>query len=68
LGLGAEAVITKHHIGLALLAAAVLATIIGIAPRLSVTTNAASTEIIGLDIFGLTKAAKDLPAQEYAAH
>ncbi len=54
--------------GIALLAAAMLATIFGIAPHSSVTTNAASTEIIGIDILGLTKSAKDLPDHQYAAH
>ena len=58
----------KKLIGLALLAAATLATILGVAPHSAVTMNAASTEVIGLDILGLTKAAKDLPDHQYPTH
>ncbi len=58
----------KQLLGLALMAAAMLATIFSIAPHSDITTNAASTEIVGIDILGLTKSAKDLPDHQYAAH
>ena len=32
------------------------------------TTNAASTKVQGIDILGITKAAKDLLEQSYPAH
>jgi len=53
---------------LLVLAGLVLAVIVMVAPKASVTTNHASTEIIGIDIFGLTQNAKDLPVQQFAAH
>jgi hypothetical protein len=53
---------------LLVLAGLVLAVIVMVAPKASVTTNHASTEIIGIDVLGLTKSAKDLPAQQFAAH
>jgi hypothetical protein len=53
---------------LLVLAGLILAVIVTVAPRASVITNQASTEIIGIDILGLTKDAKDLPPQQYAAH
>jgi hypothetical protein len=53
---------------LLVLAGVILAVIVTVAPRASVTTNQASTEIIGIDILGLTKNAKELPAQQFAAH
>ena len=53
---------------LLVLASLILAVIITVAPKASVTTNHASTEIIGIDVLGLTKNAKDLPAQQFAAH
>jgi len=58
----------KKLIGLTVLAAATLAAILGIAPHSSVTTNAASTEIIGIDLLGLTKSSKDLPDHQYSTH
>jgi len=53
---------------LLVLAGVILVAIVTVAPRASVTTNQASTEIIGIDIFGLTQNAKDLPVQQFAAH
>jgi len=53
---------------LLVLAGLVLAVIVMVAPKASVTTNHASTEIIGIDVLGLTKSAKDLPTQQFAAH
>ena len=56
------------------LAGLILAMIVTVAPKAAVTTNQASTEIQtstefnGIDIPGLTRNAKDLPAQQYAAH
>ena len=55
-------------IGLLALAALVLAGIFTVAPKATVTLNASSTDVIGIDILGLTKSAKDLPVQQYAAH
>ena len=60
---------SRHLIGLFFLAAAILVAILGIAPKAHVTMNASSTEILAIDILGLTKNAKDdLPEQNYAAH
>jgi hypothetical protein len=42
--------------------------IVTVAPKAAVTTHQASTEISGIDILGLTRNARDLPAQQYAAH
>jgi hypothetical protein len=50
------------------LAGLILALIVTVAPKAAVTTNQASTEITGVDIPGLTRNARDLPAQQYAAH
>jgi hypothetical protein len=58
----------KQLIALLALAAAVLAVIVIVAPNARTVTNEASTEIYGIDILGLTKAAKNLPEQQYAAH
>jgi len=58
----------KHdYIALAL-AAAILAVIIAISPNVQTVANEASTEIYGVDILGLTKNARNLPEQHYAAH
>ena len=55
-------------IGIVALAALVLAVIVTVAPKAMVMTNAASTEMYGIDILGLTKNAKDLPVEQYAAY
>jgi predicted RNA methylase len=48
-------------------AALVLAVILTIAPHASIIMNEASSEILGIDIFGITADAKGLSAQQYAA-
>ena len=58
----------QQMIGLFALAALVLAVIFAVAPKSIMTTNAASTEVYGIDILGLTKNARDLPVEQYAAH
>ena len=58
----------RNIIGLLGLAALILAGILTIAPKATVTMNASSTDIVGIDILGLTKSAKDLPVQQYAAY
>jgi hypothetical protein len=55
-------------IGIFALAALVLAVIVTVAPKATVMTNAASTEVYGIDVLGLTKNAKDLPVEQYAAY
>lgn len=55
-------------IGIFALAALVLAVIFTVAPTATVMTNAASTEVYGIDVLGLTKNAKDLPVEQYAAY
>jgi hypothetical protein len=50
------------------LAALIVIIIYSIAPNASVITNKESTELYGVDIFGLTKNAGDLPVEQYAAH
>ena len=58
----------KHDYMILAFAAAVLAVIIAISPKVETIANEASTEIYGVDILGLTKNARDLPEQHYAAH
>jgi uncharacterized membrane protein YgaE (UPF0421/DUF939 family) len=58
----------KQFIGLAALAAAAIAAVFSLAPQATVTVNAAVTEILGVDLLGLTKAATDLPDHQYPAH
>jgi len=58
----------KHDYFLLALAAVVLAVIIAISPNVQTVANEASTEIYGVDILGLTKNARNLPEQHYAAH
>jgi heme/copper-type cytochrome/quinol oxidase subunit 4 len=55
-------------IGILALAALVLAVIFTVAPAATVMTNAASTEVYGVDVLGLTKNAKDLPVEQYVAY
>ena len=50
------------------LAGLILALIVTVAPKAAVTTNQASAATTGIDILALTRNAKDLPAQQYAAH
>ena len=50
------------------LAALILAVIVSISPHASVVVNEVTGEVYAVDILGLTKDAKDLPVQQYAAH
>jgi hypothetical protein len=56
------------YVKLIALAAFILAASFVLAPRVTPITNEASTEIIGIDILGLTKQRKDLPVEQYAAY
>jgi hypothetical protein len=57
------------YLKLIALAAFILAASFMLAPRATMITNEASTEVLGIDILGLTKQHKDdLPTQQYAAH
>jgi hypothetical protein len=58
---------SKQSVGMAMLAAIIVAGMFSFAPRFELATvNAASTEHI--DISALTKAAKMLPDQGYPSH
>ena len=50
------------------LAGVILAVIIAISPHATIVANEVSGEVYAIDILGLTKQAKDLPVQQYAAH
>ena len=50
------------------LAAVILAVIIAVSPHATIVANEVSGEVYAIDILGLTKSAKDLPVQQYAAH
>ena len=50
------------------LAGVILAVIIAISPHATIVANEVSGEVYAIDILGLTKNAKDLPVQQYAAH
>ena len=58
----------KELITLIAAAALIVGGIVWVSPKATVITNAASTEIYGVDILGLTKTAKDLPLEQYAAY
>jgi hypothetical protein len=53
---------------LLVLAGLAVAMIVTVAPKASVTALQASAEMTAVDIPGLTRNAKDLPVQQYAAH
>ena len=53
---------------IAALAALVLAVIVAVSPHATIVANEISGEVYAVDILGLTKKAKDLPEQKYAAH
>ena len=55
-------------VGMLALAILVIAVIWVAAPRTAVTLNEAGTEVVGIDVLGLTRQAKGLPEQHYAAH
>ena len=50
------------------LAALILAVIISISPHATTVANEITGEVYAVDVLGLTKNAKDLPVQQYAAH
>jgi hypothetical protein len=50
------------------LAAVILAVILVVSPHATIVANEVSGEVYAIDILGLTKSAKDLPVQQYAAH
>ena len=50
------------------LAAVILAAIVLVSPHSTIVANEVSGEVYAIDILGLTKQAKDLPVQQYAAH
>jgi hypothetical protein len=50
------------------LAALILAVIVAISPHATIVANDVTGEVYAVDILGLTKTAKDLPVQQYAAH
>jgi hypothetical protein len=59
----------SHIVGLAVLAALVLAIILAIAPRTTLITNVVSGEVYGIDVTGFTATDADgAPAQRYARH
>ena len=52
----------------ALLMSLVLAIIFAVSPHATIVANEVSGEVYAVDILGVTKQAKDLPEQQYAAH
>jgi hypothetical protein len=50
------------------LAAVILAVIVSISPHVTTVANEVTGEVYAVDILGITKNAKDLPVQQYAAH
>ena len=50
------------------LAAFVVAVIVAIAPKATIIANDVTGEVYGIDVLAITKDAKDLPVQQYAAH
>jgi hypothetical protein len=50
------------------LAAVVLAVIFAVAPKSTLIANEVTGEVYGIDVLAITKNAKDLPEQQYAAH
>jgi hypothetical protein len=55
-------------LGLLALAALILAVIISVSPHSTIVANEVTGEVYAVDIVGLTKNARDLPVQQYAAH
>ena len=55
-------------IGALALAALILAVIVAVAPQATLIANETTGEVYGIDVLAITKNAKDLPAQQYAAH
>ena len=50
------------------LAALIMAAIVWVSPHATIVANEVTGEVYAVDILGLTKNAKDLPVQQYAAH
>jgi len=50
------------------LAALILAAIVWVSPHTTIVANEVTGEVYAIDVLGLTKNAKDLPVQQYAAH
>ena len=55
-------------IGVLALAALILAAIIAVSPHTTVVANEVTGEVYGIDVLAITKNARDLPVQQYAAH
>ena len=55
-------------IGALALAALILAAIVTVSPRTTVIANEVTGEVYGIDVLAITKNARDLPVQQYAAH
>jgi hypothetical protein len=55
-------------IGVLALAALILAAIVAVSPRATLIANEVTGEVYGIDVLAITKDAKDLPVQQYAAH
>ena len=49
-------------------AGVVLAAILAISPRATLVANEVSNDIYGIDILAITKSAKNLPEQQFAAY
>jgi hypothetical protein len=50
------------------LAAVILAVIFAVAPKSILIANEVTGEVYGIDVLAITKNAKDLPVEQYAAH
>ena len=55
-------------IGALALAALILAVIVAVAPHATLIANETTGEVYGIDVLAITKNARDLPVQQYAAH
>ena len=55
-------------IGALALAALILAAIVAVSPRATLIANEVTGEVYGIDVLAITKNARDLPVQQYAAH
>ena len=58
----------NQFISLLALAALILGGIFIVAPKAMMATNHASTEVVSLDLAGLTQNAKAMPVQSFPAH
>jgi hypothetical protein len=58
----------KYDYAVLTLVALILAGIIAISPTVTTEANQSSTEIFGVDIFGLTRNAGHLPEEKFPAH